>query len=193
MKKIILVLAFAGILLSPSCKKEDPITPVKVYMEAFPFVGVSNLSTYILYLQGNPIDTATTLNIISEIERNYEAELSFIGQKESTILTTDGTWLYRYDKGETIASAIRIYKKNGAAGESWTDVLDGDSIVNTITHAGMTKVVHAGSFVVDRVIQYAIGSTDTSVVFINPEEGIISQEFVAGPLSFSLELYSKNF
>jgi hypothetical protein len=193
MKKLILMLALTGILLSPSCKKEDPITPVKKFMEAFPFVGVSNLSTYILYLQNNPIDTATTLKIVSELEGNYEVELSFIGQQESTILTTDGIWLYRYDKGETIASAIRIYKKNGTQGESWTDVLDGDSIVNTITHAGMTKVVHAGSFVVDRVIQYAIGSTDTSVVFINPEEGIIAQEFVAGPLSFSLELYSKNF
>jgi hypothetical protein len=193
MKKIILLIAFLGIFISPSCKKDPPVNPVKKFMEAFPFVGVSNLSTYILFLQGNPIDTATTLKIISESEGNYEAELSFLGQKESTILTTDGNWLYRYDKGQTISSAIRIYKKDGTAGESWVDVLDGDSIVNTITHAGMTKVVHAGTFVVDRVIQYAIGSTDTSVVFINPEEGIIAQEFVAGPLSFGLELYSKNF
>lgn len=193
MKKILLTLVFAGVLFSPSCKKDDPITPAKKFMEAFPFVGTSHLSTYILYLQGNPIDTNTTFKVVSESEGNYEVELSFLGQKEATILTTDGTWLYRYDKGATISSAIRIYKKNGVAGESWVDVLDGDSIVNTITNAGMTKVVHAGSFVVDRVIQYAIGSTDTSVVFINSQEGIIAQEFVAGPLSFGLELYSKNF
>ncbi len=190
MKQLILI-ALIG-LLSISCSKES-VDPAQKQMSAFPFVRVGNVSTYITTFGGNVMDTSSSLEVLSESDNKYQILLKAAGITQPSTLFTDGTWLYEYGINGSELNASKLYKKNPAAGDTWQDIADGDTIISIVTSVNESISVAAGTFNVDRVASVEKGMNDTSVVYISSENGIVMQELEAAGFSLKLELYEKNF
>lgn len=179
-------------VLAIGCTKENTDLQAK-QMTDFPFVKVGNESIYVTSFGGNVIDTSSTFEVLSESDKNYQILLKAAGIVQPSTLFTDGTYLYEYGVNGTELNANKLYKKNPAAGDSWQDITDGDTLLTFVRAVNQQINVLAGAFMVDRVASVQKGLTDTSYVYISPTNGIVLQELVASGFSLRLELYEKNF
>lgn len=186
-----LILALAGLSLL-ACSKEQPDTG-NSQMDAFPFVTVGHESRYVTTFDGTVLDTSSTLKITSEANDRYQMVLQAAGITQPSTLYTDGTWLYEYGLQGSELDASKVYKKDPAIGDTWQEIIENDTVVNVVSQVDVEVTVPAGTFVVDVVASAEIGTTDSSYVYINENDGIVKQRLQVPGFSLLLELYEKNF
>ena len=186
-----LILALAGLSLL-ACSKEQPDTG-NSKMDAFPFVAVGHKSRYVTTFDGTVLDTSSTLKITSEANNRYQMVLQAAGITQPSTLYTDGTWLYEYGLQVSELDASKVYKKDPSIGDTWQEIIENDTVVNVVSQVDVEVTVPVGTFVVDVVASAEIGSTDSSYVYINENDGIVKQRLQVPGFSLLLELYEKNF
>lgn len=184
-------------LLAVSCKDPEPSpnpqpTPVQEGLDLFPFVSVGNSSSYIVTINGAPIDSSATFETVEGADGMYLTVLSYLATRDSGWVYEDEQFLYRYGPGEDAAGAARFFMNNPTDGYSWTDLVEGDEVEITVMEAETQFTVAAGTFDCTHLRQVTNGA-DTSFTYIHPEHGLIAQTFRSLGLEVVVGLYQKNF
>lgn len=195
MKKFIALFALA--VIAVSCKEPEPAptptpTPTPEGLSAFPFVTVGNTSTYIVSINGAPIDSSATFETTEGADGTYLTVLTYLTIKDSGWVYEDENYLYRYAPSEDAASAARFFAANPTDGMSWMDEVEGDQVEITVMEAATQYTVPAGTYNCTHLRQIT-NSTDTSYTYIHAEHGLIAQTFKSLGLEVVVGLYQKNF
>ena len=177
--KLSLILSALMLIIFSGCKKDDEATTV----DKFTFLALNHNWKYASGTFGTVEDTIDFITLYHAGGGIFNVEIDGSGSFWYQIDNTFGFYDEDYSK------KIPVCKTDAKANDTYTTIIDGDTLKYKVLRLNVNTVVPAGSFSCYEVYSYYNSEID-GIFYINKTAGIIKYESPTGEF---FKLLSKNF